>query len=44
MWQLGTKYIWLCIDTLPARKKLADGRNAHLILENKNGGKEITKT
>jgi len=27
----ATKYIWLRIDTLPARKKLPDGRNAHLI-------------
>jgi len=27
------KYIWLRIDTLPARKKLPDGRNAHLIQE-----------
>ena len=24
---------WLRIDTIPARKKLPDGRNAHLILE-----------
>lgn len=29
----STKYIWLRIDTLPARKKLPDGRNAHLIIE-----------
>lgn len=29
----ATKYIWLRIDTLPARKTLPDGRNAHLILE-----------
>ena len=27
------KYIWLRIDTRPARKSLPDGRNAHLILE-----------
>jgi len=27
-------FIWLRIDTLPARKKLPDGRNAHLIIEN----------
>ena len=40
IWQLSTKYIWLCIDTLPARKKLADGRNAHLILENKEWWQE----
>jgi SAM-dependent methyltransferase len=31
--KLATKFIWLRIDTLPARKKLPDGRNAHLILE-----------
>ena len=31
--QLSTKYIWLRIDTLPARKRLPDGRNAHLIIE-----------
>jgi len=31
----ATKYIWLRIDTMPARKRLLDGRNAHLILENK---------
>lgn len=30
---LSKKYIWLRIDTKPARKKLPDGRNAHLILE-----------
>lgn len=30
---LSSKYIWLRIDTKPARKKLSDGRNAHLILE-----------
>jgi len=30
---LSTKYIWLRIDTKPARKRLSDGRNAHLILE-----------
>jgi hypothetical protein len=33
---LAEKFIWLRIDTLPARKKLPDGRNAHLILENKD--------
>lgn len=32
--QLSTLYIWLRIDTVPARKRLSDGRNAHLILEN----------
>ena len=31
--QLSSKYVWLRIDTKPARKKLPDGRNAHLILE-----------
>jgi len=30
---LSTKYIWLRIDTKPARKVLPDGRNAHLIIE-----------
>jgi len=32
---LASKYIWLRIDTEPARKKLSDGRNAHLIQESK---------
>lgn len=30
---LSTMYVWLRIDTMPARKRLSDGRNAHLILE-----------
>ena len=30
---LSSKFVWLRIDTLPARKRLSDGRNAHLILE-----------
>ena len=30
---LSSKYIWLRIDTKPARKTLPDGRNAHLIQE-----------
>ena len=30
---LAEKYIWLRIDTMPARKILPDGRNAHLIQE-----------
>jgi len=30
---LSNKYIWLRIDTKPARKTLPDGRNAHLIQE-----------
>lgn len=34
--RLSTKYIWLRIDTLPARKFLPDGRNAHLIQESDN--------
>jgi len=32
---IATKFIWLRIDTVPARKTLSDGRNAHLILESK---------
>jgi hypothetical protein len=31
--QYANKYIWLRIDTQPARKELSDGRNAHLIIE-----------
>lgn len=31
--RLSNKFVWLRIDTKPARKKLSDGRNAHLILE-----------
>ena len=31
--KLSLKLIWLWIDTLPARKRLPDGRNAHLIIE-----------
>ena len=30
---LSNNYIWLRIDTKPARKILSDGRNAHLIQE-----------
>jgi len=41
---LSTKYIWLRIDTLPARKKLSDGRNAHLILETPQWWLEKIKT
>jgi len=41
IWLLSTKYIWLCIDTLPARKVLMDGRNAHLILEGKDWWQDI---
>lgn len=29
----ATDYIWLRIDTLPARKTLPNGQNAHLIIE-----------
>ena len=31
--QLADKFIWLRIDTKPARKVLPDGRNAHLIIK-----------
>ena len=34
--QYSKKYIWLRIDTKPARKELPDGRNAHLIIEDIN--------
>ena len=30
---ISVKYLWLRIDTAPARKVLPDGRNAHLIQE-----------
>ena len=30
---LATKHVWLRIDTLPARKILPDGRNAHILLK-----------
>ena len=30
---LSTKYVWLRIDTKPARKVLPDGRNAHITLK-----------
>jgi len=33
---LAKNYIWLRIDTLPARKTLPDGRNAHLIQESQD--------
>ena len=33
---LAEKYIWLRIDSMPARKILADGRNAHLIQKGEN--------
>ena len=34
------KYVWLRIDTQPANKILSDGRNAHLIIENEDWGRE----
>ena len=33
---IASHYIWLRIDTKPARKTLPDGRNAHLIQETDN--------
>ena len=33
---LADGYVWLRIDTKPARKFLPDGRNAHLILESED--------
>ena len=38
--QLAEKYIWLRIDTVPAKKILPDGRNAHLILQKPEWWKE----
>ena len=38
--KLSTKYIWLRIDTKPARKIMKDGRNAHLIIENEDWWRE----
>ena len=38
---LDNKYIWLRIDTLPARKRLSDGRNAHLIIEDQDWWTEM---
>jgi len=40
---LSTNYIWLRIDTMPARKKLPDGRNAHLIQESEDWWINIIK-
>ena len=34
--QYATKYIWLRIDTQPARKELSNVRNAHLIIQNES--------
>jgi len=39
--QYATDYIWLRIDTRPARKELSDGRNAHLIIEDKDWWMEM---
>jgi len=36
IFRLAERNVWLRIDTKPARKKLIDGRNAHLIIENKD--------
>ena len=41
---LAKKYIWLRIDTKPARKKLSDGRNAHLIIEDLDWWQNKIKT
>lgn len=38
---LAKNYIWLRIDTMPARKFLADGRNAHLLLHDQDWWSEI---
>ena len=37
----ATKYVWLRIDTQPARKELSDGRNAHLIIKDKDWWIEV---
>lgn len=37
---LAEQYIWLRIDTVPAKKVLPDGRNAHLILQKPDWWKE----
>jgi 2-polyprenyl-3-methyl-5-hydroxy-6-metoxy-1,4-benzoquinol methylase len=42
--KLYTKGAWLLIDTAPAIKFLADGRNAHLILEDKEWWDNKVKT
>lgn len=41
---LFTKSAYLLIDTIPAIKNLADGRNAHLILENQDWWTNKIKT
>ena len=40
---LSSRYIWLRIDTRPARKQLSDGRNAHLILESPDWWRNCVK-
>jgi len=37
---LAKQYVWLRIDTRPAKKILPDGRNAHLILESQEWWKK----
>jgi hypothetical protein len=39
--KLSTKYIWLRIDTKPARKIMKDGRNAHLIQQDEDWWSEM---
>ena len=41
---LAGKYIWLRIDTLPARKFLPDGRNAHILLQSTEWWTDIINT
>lgn len=41
--KLSNKYLWLRIDTEPARKILKDGRNAHICLESKEWWEEKIK-
>lgn len=38
---LSNRYIWLRIDTIPARKFLDDGRNAHLLLHDQEWWTEL---
>ena len=37
---ISKKYVWLRIDTQPARKTLPDGRNAHLIIQGQDWWKQ----
>ena len=41
---LAEKYIWLRIDTWPARKFLPDGRNAHILLQSTEWWTNIINT